>query len=78
MKTVFTIGHSTRTLEEFISLLLESRIRTVADIRSAPRLENSLGSIARSSSDRLRSPCRFGRAPSQEQDQGFRFECVLE
>lgn len=36
MKPLYTIGHSTRTLEEFVSLLRDSDIRSVADIRSAP------------------------------------------
>ena len=36
MKPLYTIGHSTRTLEEFVSLLRDSDIRFVADIRSAP------------------------------------------
>jgi uncharacterized protein (DUF488 family) len=35
--TIFTIGHSTRTLEEFISLLEEVQVDRVADVRSIPR-----------------------------------------
>ena len=35
-KTIFTIGHSTRTLEEFITLLKNSDIQLLADIRSYP------------------------------------------
>ena len=34
--TVFTIGHSNRTAEEFLSLLKEYEIGTVADIRRFP------------------------------------------
>ena len=34
---VFTIGHSTRTLEEFVSLLHESGITLLVDVRSIPR-----------------------------------------
>lgn len=34
--TIWTIGHSTRTLEEFIALLAESRIELVADVRRFP------------------------------------------
>lgn len=34
--TIYTIGHSTRTLDEFVALLKESGIETVVDIRSAP------------------------------------------
>jgi uncharacterized protein (DUF488 family) len=34
---VLTIGHSTRTLEEFISLLREYDVQKVVDIRTVPR-----------------------------------------
>ena len=34
--TIWTIGHSTRPLEEFLSLLAGSRIEAVADVRSFP------------------------------------------
>src|SRR4051812_3364930 len=34
--TIFTIGHSTRTLDEFISLLHENKIAALADVRSYP------------------------------------------
>jgi uncharacterized protein (DUF488 family) len=34
--TIFTIGHSTRTLEELIQVLKAHRIATLADIRSFP------------------------------------------
>lgn len=34
--TVWTIGHSTRTLDEFLGLLGEHRIEAVADVRSHP------------------------------------------
>lgn len=33
----FTIGHSTRTLAEFVDLLRESRVGLVVDVRSIPR-----------------------------------------
>jgi uncharacterized protein (DUF488 family) len=36
MLRIFTIGHSTRSAEEFLSLLNENKIETVADIRSFP------------------------------------------
>ncbi|HXD24197.1 MAG TPA: DUF488 domain-containing protein [Gemmatimonadaceae bacterium] len=36
-KTVFTIGHSTRTLPEFVVLLQESSVTLLVDIRSIPR-----------------------------------------
>lgn len=35
-KTIWTIGHSTRSLEEFISLLKPFNIELVADVRSYP------------------------------------------
>jgi uncharacterized protein (DUF488 family) len=35
--TFFTVGHSTRTLDEFVDLLRESRIDLVVDVRSIPR-----------------------------------------
>ncbi len=35
--TVFTIGHSTRSLEEFIALLAEFDVRHLADVRAIPR-----------------------------------------
>ena len=35
--TFFTIGHSTRTIVEFVGLLQESRIDLVVDVRSMPR-----------------------------------------
>ncbi len=34
--TIWTIGHSTRTLEEFVALLRGQRIGLVADVRSYP------------------------------------------
>jgi len=34
--TIWTIGHSTRPIEEFLSLLAGSRMEVVADVRSFP------------------------------------------
>ena len=34
--TIWTIGHSTRPLEEFLALLRENRLATIADVRSHP------------------------------------------
>ena len=34
--TIWTIGHSTRTLEEFLDLLAEYRIEAIADVRRFP------------------------------------------
>ena len=36
-RTIFTIGHSTRTLSEFIDLLQEAQIELLVDVRSIPR-----------------------------------------
>jgi len=33
---IWTIGHSTRSIEEFLSLLAGSRIEVIADVRSSP------------------------------------------
>jgi uncharacterized protein (DUF488 family) len=35
--TVFTVGHSTRTIEEFVHLLIAHAIQHVVDVRSIPR-----------------------------------------
>ena len=35
--TVFTIGHSTRPLEEFIRIMRNYRVQRVVDIRTVPR-----------------------------------------
>ena len=35
-KIVFTVGHSTHTIERFIELLLRHNIQAVADVRSSP------------------------------------------
>ncbi len=35
--TVFTIGHSTRSIEEFVGLLRANGVRHVVDIRTVPR-----------------------------------------
>jgi len=37
MTTFFTIGHSTRTIGEFVDLLRESGVELVIDVRSIPR-----------------------------------------
>jgi len=34
---IFTVGHSTRTIEDFVDLLRVGRVDTVVDIRSVPR-----------------------------------------
>ena len=35
--TIFTIGHSTRTIEEFLALLDEARVDHLVDVRAFPR-----------------------------------------
>jgi uncharacterized protein (DUF488 family) len=34
---IFTVGHSTRTIEQFVALLQSARIRRVVDVRTIPR-----------------------------------------
>lgn len=41
MNTLFTIGHSTRAIEEFIGLLRENGVTAVADVRSSPYSRHS-------------------------------------
>jgi len=36
-RVIYTIGHSTRSLEEFIELLAAHRVRQLGDIRTVPR-----------------------------------------
>jgi len=36
MRTIWTVGHSNRSLEEFLELISRNRIECVADIRSFP------------------------------------------
>jgi uncharacterized protein (DUF488 family) len=36
MPELFTIGHSTHSLEKFLELLRQHRIEAVADVRSSP------------------------------------------
>jgi len=33
----FTIGHSTRSIEEFVDLLASAKVRLLIDVRSIPR-----------------------------------------
>lgn len=37
MKTIYTIGHSTRSFEELVDILKHYRISTLVDVRSVPR-----------------------------------------
>jgi uncharacterized protein (DUF488 family) len=36
MKTIYSIGHSTRTAEEFIAVLAQAGVRLLADVRAYP------------------------------------------
>ncbi len=36
-RKLYTIGHSTRTLEEFLAILAEYQIKLVVDVRTVPR-----------------------------------------
>src|SRR3984893_9425762 len=37
MPTVFTVGHSTRTIAEFVALLRQATVDLLVDVRSVPR-----------------------------------------
>jgi hypothetical protein len=39
---IFTVGHSNRSLEDFISVLAENNIQAFADIRRYPQREEEL------------------------------------
>jgi uncharacterized protein (DUF488 family) len=36
-KVIYTIGHSTRSMEEFITLLQANRVKVLADVRTVPK-----------------------------------------
>lgn len=36
VKTIWTVGHSTRTIDEFLALLAQFEIETIVDVRSFP------------------------------------------
>jgi uncharacterized protein (DUF488 family) len=40
-KTIFTIGHSTRSLDKFLQILEAFRIETVADVRTIPKSQHN-------------------------------------
>ena len=37
MKTIYTIGHSTRTIEQFLELLKAHHIQEIVDVRTIPK-----------------------------------------
>lgn len=41
-KTVFTVGHSTRSIEVFIALMRSFSVQVVVDIRTVPRSRTNL------------------------------------
>ena len=56
MNTLFTIGHSTHSIEEFLSLLQSYCIQAIADVRSQPysrRFPISFASLAEMISSRI-------------------------
>jgi uncharacterized protein (DUF488 family) len=61
----FTVGHSTRTVAEFIALLATARIETVVDVRSIPR-------------SRRNPDYNLDRLPQLLSDHGLRHEHVAE
>ena len=70
---VLTIGHSTRTLEEFIGLLQAHAVSRVVDVRTVPRSRHnpqfnkaSLPRLVEESRLGIRSPAGTGRAASCE------------
>ena len=56
MSTIYTVGHSTRTVEEFIGLLKSFGIDLVADIRTVPKSGTIRSSTSTNSQDRWRRP----------------------
>lgn len=69
MTVVFTIGHSTRTIEEFIGLLEAHAVSRVVDVRTVPRSRHNpqfnqdfVARFIEESWPGLRSPARIGRA----------------
>ncbi len=37
MNTIYTIGHSTRTIEQFLALLKAHHIQEIVDVRTVPK-----------------------------------------
>jgi len=52
IRTLFTIGHSTHSIEEFIGLLKTHRIEEIADVRSIPKSRH----VPQFNTDALRDP----------------------
>ena len=63
MKTIYTIGHSTRPVDEFISLLEAAGIRVLADVRAYPasRRHPQFGRAALAESLGARPNCGWRR-----------------
>jgi uncharacterized protein (DUF488 family) len=70
--TIWTIGHSTRAIEEFLGLLKEEQIKALADVRRFPGSrrhpqfgqEQLADSVTRSGIDYLHFPQLGGRRPA--------------
>lgn len=58
MLPIFTIGHSTRPIDEFISLLRELGIEIVVDVRTVPRSRTNPPSSCEMHVRRGRKNCR--------------------
>src|SRR5262252_5146824 len=83
---VLTIGHSTRGIEEFISLLQAHGVTRVVDVRTVPRSrpqsavrQDLIAKNAAESRDRIYSPIRAGRlAPRPARfDQSGMAKCIF-
>jgi uncharacterized protein (DUF488 family) len=75
MSTIYTVGHSTRTVEEFIGLLKSFGIDLVADIRTVPKsrhnpqfhIDQLVGSLASAGIDYRHLPGLGGlRRPARD------------
>src|SRR5437867_2229028 len=64
-RTIWTIGHSTRSLEEFIALLEEHRVQFLADVRHFPTSQRCRGRRKHS------WPRRFRTAASRTSTSGI-------
>ncbi len=59
MHPFFTIGHSTRSIEEFVELLQQSEIRFLVDVRTVPRSRTNPQFNAPTLAASL-APCQIG------------------
>ena len=73
LPTIYTIGHSTRPIAEFLELLQAQGIKLLVDVRTIPRSRHNpqyntetLAADAEQPSHSLRSPARARRSSSRE------------